>query len=133
MARFDLKKMLDEIVSTYGKNDGYMIPTISWSNENMLSRFGEYQFWNNHIIISNMLQTNKVSENAIKSVIFHEYTHQLYAEHCEAFDARMKLFKGYEMYKKELNEYFNTIEDRPNEQKPDIRLDAGQEMIFCVL
>ena len=72
MADIDLQKMLMDIIDTYGKNAGYAIPTISWSKDNMLSRYGEFQFWHNHIIVSNMLNTDKVSVEAILSVIFHE-------------------------------------------------------------
>ena len=105
MANIDLQKMLTEIIATYGKNDGYAIPTIAWSKDNMLSRYGEFQFWHNHIIVSNMLNTDKVSEEAVKSVIFHEYTHQLYRNHNAKFKARMKLFPRYDQYTKELEVY----------------------------
>lgn len=127
----DLQGMLHEIVSQYGKNEGYAIPTISWSKNNMLSRYGEFQFWRNHIIVSNMLNTDKVSAGAIKSVIFHEYTHQLYRDHNRKFNDRMKLFSGYDKYQKELENYFNSIEDVPDAQKTDIILDASEELVFC--
>lgn len=42
MADIDLQKMLMDIIDTYGKNEGYAIPTISWSKDNMLSRYGEF-------------------------------------------------------------------------------------------
>ena len=60
MADIELSQMLTEVIELYGKNDGYAIPTISWSKENMTSRYGEYQFWHNHIIISNLLNTDIV-------------------------------------------------------------------------
>ncbi len=127
----DLQGMLHEIVFQYGKNEGYAIPTISWSKNNMLSRYGEFQFWRNHIIVSNMLNTDKVSVGAIKLVIFHEYTHQLYRDHNRKFNDRMKLFSGYDKYQKELEDYFNSIEDVPDAQKTDIILDASEELVFC--
>lgn len=49
MASIDLSGMLKEIIDEYGKNEDYAIPTISWSKNNMLSRYGEYQYWHNHI------------------------------------------------------------------------------------
>ena len=36
MLNIDLEQMLNEIIETYGKNDGYTVPTISWSKENMI-------------------------------------------------------------------------------------------------
>ena len=131
MANIDLQKILMEIINTYGKNDGYVIPAISWSKENMLSRYGEFQFWHNHIIVSNMLNTDKVSLEAIKSVIYHEYTHQLYKNHNTQFNSRMKLFAGYNQCKKELDKYFNSIQDVPDAKENDIVLDAAKELVIC--
>ena len=131
MANIDLQKILMEIINTYGKNDGYVIPTISWSKENMLSRYGEFQFWHNHIIVSNMLNTDKVSLEAIKSVIYHEYTHQLYKNHNTQFNSRMKLFAGYNQCKKELDKYFNSIQDVPDAKENEIVLDAAKELVIC--
>lgn len=131
MAGNDLSKMLTEVIELYGKNEGYAIPTISWSKENMISRYGEYQFWHNHIIVSNLLNTDKVSKKAIMFVIFHEYTHQLYKEHNEKFDTRMRLFKGYKACQKELEAYFGSISDFAKAHKPDVLLDAGNELVIC--
>lgn len=131
MVNIDLQKMLMEIIDTYGKNDGYAVPTIAWSKDNMLSRYGEFQFWHNHIIVSNMLNTDKVSVGAIQSVIYHEYTHQMYKNHNKKFDARMKLFPRYDQYMKELEDYFNAIQEVPDAEKTDIVLDASEELVIC--
>lgn len=133
MAEIDLQKMLMDVIDTYGKNEGYAIPTISWSKENMLSRYGEFQFWHNHIIISNMLNTDKISAGAIQSVIFHEYTHQMYRNHNKKFNARMKLLSGYNKYNKELEDYFNSIQEVSDAQKTDIVLDVSEELVICRL
>lgn len=133
MANIDLQQMLLEIVEIYGRNEGYVVPTISWSKENMLSRYGEFQFWHNHIIISNLLNTDKISAGAIQSVIFHEYTHQMYRNHNKKFDDRMKLLPGYNKYNKELEDYFNSIQEVPDAQKNDIVLDASKELVICRL
>jgi len=131
MANIDLQKMLMDIIDTYGKNEGYAIPTISWSKDNMLSRYGEFQYWHNHIIVSNMMNTDKISVGAIQSVIFHEYTHQMYKNHNKEFNARMKLFPDYDKYNKELEDYFNSIQEVPDAQKTDIVLDASEELVIC--
>lgn len=133
MAGMDLEQMLYELIDCYGKNEGYAIPTISWSEENMVSRYGEYQFWRNHIFISNLLQSDAISEKAIKSVIFHEYTHQMFAKHNKDFNSRMKLFKGYNACQKELEKYFEMLKEFPAGKIQNIRLDKNQEIIFCKL
>lgn len=51
----DLNKLLNNVINKYGKNKGYEIPTISWSDENMFTVFAEYQYWKNHIKISRLL------------------------------------------------------------------------------
>lgn len=72
----NLQVLYEEVLEQYYKTDKYIIPTISWSNEYMLSRYGEYQLWKNHIIISKALNTDQVSDMAVKSVIYHELLHQ---------------------------------------------------------
>jgi len=131
MANIDLHQLLIEVIETYGENEGYAIPTISWSQENMLSRFGEFQFWHNHIIVSKIMNTDKLSIEAIKSVIYHEYTHQLYKKHNRKFNARMKLFPKYAQYIKELEDYFNGIKEVPDAKKTDILLNASEELVIC--
>ena len=126
-----LSQMLTEVIELYGKNEGYAIPTISWSEENMTSRYGEYQFWHNHIIISNLLNTDKVSKKAVMSVVFHEYTHQLYKEHNKKFDARMRLFKGYRECQKELESYFDSITALPEARRTELLLNAEDEIFIC--
>lgn len=107
----NLEKILNDVVTEFGKNENYFIPTISWSEENMIGRFGEYQYWRNHIVISRLLNTSEISERALESVIFHEYTHQLWSDHTKEFNKRMKLFTGYEECYQELDDYLNSIEN----------------------
>lgn len=133
MVGMDLEQMLYEVIDCYGKNEGYAIPTISWSEENMVSRYGEYQFWRNHIFVSNLLQSDAISEMAIKSVIFHEYTHQMFTEHNKDFNSRMKLFKGYNACQKELEKYFESLKEFPIGKIQNVLLDKEQEIIFCKL
>ena len=45
---------------------------------------------------------------AIKSVIYHEYMHQIIKEHNAKFNAKMKLFDGYDKYLKEIEDYFRS-------------------------
>lgn len=129
----DLKKLFHEVIETYGHHMGYEIPEIVWSDEVMLSRFGEYQFWTNKIIISKVLDSSKISAEAIKSVIYHEYTHQLYEYHDMQFDAKMQLFPGYKKYQDELDAYYNNITDLPAGMKNPLPLETEKETVFCLL
>lgn len=129
----DLNKLLNEVITEYGINEGYVVPEIVWSDEIFFSRFGEYQFWTNKIIISKLLNNSDISVEAIKSVIYHEYTHQIYQCHDEAFDAKMKQFPGYDDYQKELDSFCNDIQDFPKAMKNPLPLDKEKEVVFCLL
>lgn len=129
----DLKKLLNEVITEHGINEGYEVPEIVWSDEIFYSRFGEYQFWTNKIIISKLLNNTNISVEAIKSVIYHEYTHQIYQYHDEAFDAKMKQFPGYDDYQKELDSFCNEIQDFPEAMKNPLPLDKEKEVVFCLL
>lgn len=131
MAHYDLQKLFDSVIKEYGINEGYRIPTISWSAENFFSRYGEYEYHTNNIIISNLLDTAKVSENAIKSVIYHEYIHQIYSDHNAAFNQKMLKFKNYEALKQQLDEYINTITEAPQAKINDLPIDEKKEILFC--
>lgn len=129
----DLKKLLNEVIAEYGINEGYEVPEIVWSDEILLTRYGEYQFWTNKIIISKLLNNSKISLEAIKSVIYHEYTHQLYQFHDNSFYDKMKQFPGYEDYQNELETFFNEIQDFPKSMKNPLPLDKEKEIVFCLL
>lgn len=128
----NLQKILNGIIEKYGKNEGYEIPTISWSEENQLDRFGEYQYWKNHIVVSRLFDTDKISKMAVESIIFHEYTHQLYSEHNDDFNARMKLFEGYEEANRELQDYLNSLENMAPAKALGTKLDKVKTMLVKV-
>lgn len=127
----DLERILSEIICEYGKNEDFKRPTISWSTENMVSRYAEYQYWINHIVVSNLLDTDKVSDEAKKMVIYHEYLHQLTAEHDDLFWNKMDKMNNWKKYEKELDEYINSLQEFPIKKSAKITLDENQEVIFC--
>lgn len=129
----DLKKLLNEVIAEYGINEGYEVPKIAWSDEIFNFRFGEYQFWTNKIIISNLLNNENISVEAIKSVIYHEYTHQIYQYHDENFEAKMKRFPGYYSYQEELELFCNEIQEFPEAMINPLPLDKEKETVFCML
>lgn len=129
----DLNKLLKNLVREFGKNELYDIPTISWSEENMISRFGEYQYWKNHIIVSNYLDTEKLSDRTVEAIIYHEYMHQMYREHTAEFEAQMRKFDGYDGYYEEVNKYFNEITTLSKEYTHNLQLKSDKKTVFCRL
>ena len=109
----DLNALLNQVLQEYYTEKRYYVPSISWSDDYMLSRYGEYQYCDNHIIISRLMNKAKVSEKAIKSVIYHELLHQHSVEHTMTFEKKLLLFPDYEKLQKELDSYFEEIEDIP--------------------
>ncbi|MCD7826666.1 MAG: hypothetical protein LUH14_12010 [Clostridiaceae bacterium] len=127
----DLQELLAEVIKEYGKNEGYELPAISWTKEIRLASFGEYQYWVNQILISRVLDTEKVSTDAIKSVIYHEYTHQLFRDHNKDFENKMKLFKDYDKYNAELESYFDSLEIPEGEPQIQTSLNYEEETVIC--
>lgn len=109
----DLHALLQLVLELYYKDERYFTPTISWSNEHKLAAFGEYQFHENHIYISRLLNTDQISKEAIMSVIYHELLHQDGTEHGQAFDRMTEQFPNYGTLSQELEEYFGTIDVVP--------------------
>ena len=128
----NLQVLYEEVLEQYYKTDKYIIPTISWSNEYMLSRYGEYQLWKNHIIISKALNTDQVSDMAVKSVIYHELLHQELVEHNKELYKKERIFPNLSIYKSELKKFFDSIlEDQLLD--PPNRFGEGKTIIFYEL
>lgn len=62
----DLHEILNGVIEKYGKNEGYAIPEIAWSENNMLSSFGMYQFWNNRIVVSSLQEVQAVEKHDLQ-------------------------------------------------------------------
>ena len=101
---YDLNMLLDEVIEQCEIPQGYKRPTISWTSENMTAP-GLYQYWLNKIAISRLLNTDKVSKEAVMSVIFHELLHQEADEHSEDFERKLKTFPEYRALEEELDLY----------------------------
>lgn len=127
-----LERILDELIEKFGLNEGYPKPTISWSEENMLYRFGEYQYWKNHIYISRLLNSDNISETDLAYVIFHELTHQIVAEHNNLFYNRMNVLPKPENIEERLNQYLDICELLPA-KKQQIQLSLNDSTMLCKL
>jgi len=53
---------------------------------------GNINIWENNIEISRFLDNDSISIDTIKSVIYHEYLHQKYAEHDSSFKKKETSF-----------------------------------------
>jgi tetratricopeptide (TPR) repeat protein len=130
---YDLNALLNQVLQENYTDKRYYTPSISWSEEYMLSRYGEYQYCDNHITISRLMNTVKVSEKAIMSVIYHELLHQHSAEHTKAFEKKLLLFPDYEKLQKELDSYFGEIEDIPTLDAPRAIDTPMDKTVFLLL
>lgn len=106
---FNLDKILDDVRSKYYCSKHLKRPTISWSVDYWTDYYGEYTFFNNHITISRVLNDDRVSEDMLASVIYHENLHQDFQEHDRNFKNKEKLYPGFYELKKELDELIPTL------------------------
>ena len=125
----NLKKLLDNVISKYGKNELFPVPEIQWSDQYWTSRFGEYQFWSNTIIVSRLLNSPDIPDKVVESVIFHELTHQVHYGHTDAFMERMKDFPDYDKCNEWLEGYEFSLEN--TEPHPyDFQLNCDDETLY---
>lgn len=129
---YDLEVLLDEVIKEYGFNKGYIKPNIRWSNFNRLYSFGEYRYWDNTIEISPFLNNKKIDKETLKSVIYHEYLHQQYAEHDNNFIKKEGLFPNVKKHNKILEEFFDEIEELAH-REVRLTLENKEDLIFSVL
>ena len=128
----NLEALYDEVLKEYYQNAKYKIPTISWSKEFMLARFGEYQAWENRLEISRALNTDSISQMAIKSVIYHELLHLDIGDHNKKFRKLESKFPDFKKYQQELEEYLYTI-NQPELKEPHEVISNSNEVYFGLL
>ena len=107
---YDLEELLNEVIEKYYDITGYTVPSISWSEEYLLSAYGKYDYHTNHISISRYLDTDLISREAIISVILHEIIHQRESEHNAKFNKMFSKLPQNHDYENELKEYFETLQ-----------------------
>lgn len=129
--KMDLTKILLSSIEKYGKNDGFPIPTIKWSETNMSDIFGEYQYWTNTIVISRLLKSDKISLNALESVVYHEYSHQIYSSEEENEKHLIAKIPHYLDLNEELNCFLDNYDEWTDAKSNDLILKADKETLFC--
>ena len=130
---FDLRKELDYVIEKYGAHEGYNIPAIEWSDITYWGICAQYQYWKNKIIISRVLDSPITDPEFLRYIIFHEYTHQLYAEHDERFKKEMKRFSNHDKREARVNTYFDQFPEPPKVKPSLPPLDTEKTILFCRL
>lgn len=130
---YDLNGLLNEVFEKYDTPQGYQRPTIEWSSENMKIAFGRYDYWVNNITINRLLDTDKISKEAILSVIYHELWHQEVTDHGDDFQKELMAFSNYKGLEKVLNRFLKSqvkLMDEPRTIKNKIDF---KQAICCVV
>lgn len=70
--------------------------------------------------------------NTVKSVIYHEYLHQIYKEHDKNFKTKERLFPDFDKHNQLLNDYFSKYKKEFSGKAVEFRFDPTQETIFCI-
>lgn len=87
----DLEKLLDEASKIIPSANLYQRPKIKWSKDYRMTILGEYVYGKNTIIVSRILDSDKVSRDALLQLICHELLHQEYAGEEENDAALIKI------------------------------------------
>ena len=67
----DLDYLLDMVRAKYYNSPNLRRPTISWTNDYPTDYYGCYTYYNNHIVISRVLNDKRVTTEMISMVIYH--------------------------------------------------------------
>jgi len=102
---YNLYEILDEVRTKYYSSTNLEPPTICWSDEFFTNYFGVYNYFDNNIIISKILNNSDVTREMLASVVYHESLHQDFPEHDRKFNLRANLFPDYKALFKQLCEY----------------------------
>ena len=102
---FDLNEILEEVRSKYYCSSFLKKPTISWSEDYWTDYFGQYTLFDNHVIVSRVLNDDRVSREMLLSVVFHECIHQDIQDHDEDFEEQVKRFQRYYEIQEELENF----------------------------
>lgn len=98
----NLDHLLDKVRTEYYHSSNLRRPTISWMDDYPTDYHGIYNYYNNHISISRILNDKRVTEEMISMVIYHESLHQDFSDHDKSFYEKMDLFPEWEKIDKKL-------------------------------
>lgn len=89
---YNLNEILDDVRSKYYCSSIMSRPTISWTDDFCTGCLGSYNYYNNHIQISRILQDESIPRGVVAYAVHHENIHQDYSEHGTRFQQIEKLF-----------------------------------------
>ena len=103
-----LEKLLDEVIAensdALGKN--FIRPKISWTDRRYKSYFGVYFANTNKIKINRVLDSQTISREVLKFLIYHECLHQLIPKHGREFKNLEHLYPNFDDYENFLDVKF---------------------------
>lgn len=92
---FDLNEILDDVQAKYYKSSNLIRPSISWSKDYWTDYIGIYNYYNNHIEISRILNSSEITYEMLSSVAYRESLHQDFPECNQKFNQKAELFPNY--------------------------------------
>ena len=130
---YSLDEILDEVREKYYKSKYLKRPTISWTKDFVTSYFGVYNFHDNHIFISRIFNTDKVSRKMVEAIVYHESLHQDYQKHNKAFENKMSRVPDYLKIEKKLNDFAAKTHNELNYEKRCNNFTEGKERIIYIV
>jgi len=127
----DLKSILLSAIEKYGKNNDYPIPDIIWTETNMAASFGEYRYSTNTIYISRLLNSRQISYEALESVVYHEYSHQVFSDEEDNEKYLISKVPRYIEHQKELETFFANYNAWTEGKHNDLIMLQDDDTVLC--
>ena len=105
----NLDSLLDAVRSEYYADPYMKRPSIRWSKDMVTGAQGTYNYYDNSIEISRILDSSTIDEETIKLAIHHENIHQTFSDHDSSFTKIERQFKNYEQCSEKLDDFADEI------------------------
>ena len=114
---YDLQELTEEVkAEMFGESDAFEIP-VAWTPRPYKSYYGQYRcleeenpIVRDRILINCMLDSEKISREAVKYVIYHELLHRENHTHNKAFREKEHLYPNWTELERELDRVYRRFE-----------------------
>lgn len=128
-----LETLLNEVRRDQYSDPNLKCPSIRWTRDPVTGYLGVFNYYDNSIEISSVLNDPSVDEETVKYAIHHENIHQTYSEHNAAFKKIEHQFPNYEICSRNMDERADTVHDTIEYQPGHNSFAEGKKRVVYIL